>query len=239
MTDRTDLAAAIQSTLIDGELTAIEPHLAANVLWGECHSSSMVMDTLREVMGAGIEVASGSVETMADRFAVDLQANISGELQTFSFAVFDEAGKLTEINGPTGSDDARTRAPIGRIERAGSGAEFAGVAPVLPVSNLKASAEVYRRAGFTVEMYGGDADYGYASRGRANLHLTQVPNLDPKTTTSAVYLFVSDARELYAEWRDADLGGRLHPPTDTDYGLCEGAWLDADNNLLRFGSDIS
>jgi hypothetical protein len=29
------------------------------------------------------------------------------------------------------------------------------------------------------------------------------------------------------------------PPTDTDYGLREGAHIDPDNNLIRFGSPLA
>lgn len=33
--------------------------------------------------------------------------------------------------------------------------------------------------------------------------------------------------------------GRTVAPADTDYGLREGAHVDPDNNLLRFGADIA
>jgi hypothetical protein len=51
-----------------------------------------------------------------------------------------------------------------------------------------------------------------------------------------VYLYVSDADALYAQWRLARVAGRLVAPVDTDYGLREGAHVDRDGNLLRFGS---
>lgn len=43
---------------------------------------------------------------------------------------------------------------------------------------------------------------------------------------------------LHAEWATADVEGRLHAPTDTDYGLREGAYVDPDGNLLRYGSPL-
>ena len=52
-----------------------------------------------------------------------------------------------------------------------------------------------------------------------------------------MYLYVSDADALYAEWEALeDLDGRLAPPDDTPYGLREFAYVDADGTLHRIGS---
>jgi hypothetical protein len=51
-----------------------------------------------------------------------------------------------------------------------------------------------------------------------------------------LYLYVSDADALYAQWRLTRVAGRLVAPVDTEYGLREGAHFDPDGNLLRFGS---
>jgi uncharacterized glyoxalase superfamily protein PhnB len=54
-----------------------------------------------------------------------------------------------------------------------------------------------------------------------------------------VYFYVSDADALFAEWKAlADLGGRLHPPHDTPYGLREFAYVDPDGTLHRVGSPL-
>ena len=53
-----------------------------------------------------------------------------------------------------------------------------------------------------------------------------------------MYLYVDDADLLYDEWSASGIEGRLVPPTDTDYGLREGACLDRDANLIRFGSAL-
>jgi len=66
-----------------------------------------------------------------------------------------------------------------------------------------------------------------------------VRDLDPRATTSAVYLYVDDADALHSEWRSAGVEGQFFEPSDTDYGLREGAHVDRDGNLLRFGSPIS
>lgn len=56
---------------------------------------------------------------------------------------------------------------------------------------------------------------------------------------SAIYLYVDDADALYQEWLQAEVDGRLVEPSDTSYGLREGACLDRDANLIRFGSAIA
>ncbi len=116
--------------------------------------------------------------------------------------------------------------------------EFERAAPVLPVSDVPAAVEHYGRLGFDVTPYRSGDEYAYARRGDVEVHLASVPNVDPSTTTSAVYLWVTDADELAGEWREVD-AGRLVEPTDTDYGLREGAHIDPDGNLLRFGSPLA
>jgi uncharacterized glyoxalase superfamily protein PhnB len=53
-----------------------------------------------------------------------------------------------------------------------------------------------------------------------------------------VYLYVEDADALYAEWRAAGVQGQFFEPHDTEYGLREGAHIDRDGNLLKFGSRL-
>jgi hypothetical protein len=49
-------------------------------------------------------------------------------------------------------------------------------------------------------------------------------------------------QELYGEivkrWRSAGVSGQFFEPRDTDYGLREGAHVDRDGNLIRFGSRL-
>ena len=116
---------------------------------------------------------------------------------------------------------------------------LASVAPVLPVRDLHAALAHYRELGFEVRAYGGGAAYGYALRGEVQLHLAQVEGLDPATSMSAAYLYVDDADVLAAEWGAPGIRGRRVPPVDTDYGLREGAHVDPDGNLLRFGSPLA
>lgn len=94
----------------------------------------------------------------------------------------------------------------------------------------------YERLGFVVEAYENGADYGYACRDGIEIHLAKVESVDLSTTTSCAYLWVDDAEELHAEWAAPGVEGRLLPPVRTDYGLHEGAHVDPDGNLIRFGS---
>ena len=106
----------------------------------------------------------------------------------------------------------------------------------MPVADLSAAVERFHKLGFEVRTYEGDAMYAFASRGPVEIHLNQVRNLDPMTNSAALYLYVDDADATYASWRLAGVEGRLVAPADTDYGLREGAYVDPDGNLIRFGS---
>ena len=110
------------------------------------------------------------------------------------------------------------------------------IAPVFVTTDLARALSHYQRLGFTVEAYDGADYYGYASRDGVELHLAKVDRIDVRTTTSCAYLWVDDAEALHREWSAAGVDGRLHPPNRTDYGLDEGAHVDPDGNLIRFGS---
>jgi uncharacterized glyoxalase superfamily protein PhnB len=120
---------------------------------------------------------------------------------------------------------------------------FDHLAPVLPVRNVRAALEHYRRLGFTAKAYaetdGEDAIYGFLSRDGVELHLARTPELQPDRNASAVYLYIDDADALYAEWTAVAPGGRfVEPPQDTPYHLREFAYIDPDGNVLRIGSEL-
>jgi catechol 2,3-dioxygenase-like lactoylglutathione lyase family enzyme len=106
------------------------------------------------------------------------------------------------------------------------------IAPIFPVRDLEAALAHYRRLGFTTREYEGGG-YGYATRGTVELHLGVGPD---GATGSSAYLWVEDADALAAEWRAAGL--EVHGPEDTDWGQHEGAHVDPDGNVLRFGSPL-
>ena len=110
------------------------------------------------------------------------------------------------------------------------------IAPVFVTTDLPRALRHYGRLGFAVEAYDGGGEYGYASRDGLEIHLAAVRTIDQRTTTSCAYVWVDDAAALYEEWSSAAVGGRLDRPEQTDYGLREGAHVDLDGNLIRFGS---
>jgi hypothetical protein len=113
---------------------------------------------------------------------------------------------------------------------------FVSVAPVIPVRDLEIALERYRRLGFEVRSYDGPDRYGFADRGPVSLHLTEWAEHMPGRDGAVIYLYVTDADALYAEWSAADVGGRLTKPADTPYGLREFAFVDDDGTAHRVGS---
>lgn len=107
------------------------------------------------------------------------------------------------------------------------------IAPIFAVHDLDPAMEHYRRLGFTVRAYAGGG-YGYATRDAIEIHLGVVPPDDRRV--SGAYLFVEDADAIAAEWRSA--GVEVHPPEDTEWGQHEGAVVDPDGNVIRFGSPL-
>jgi catechol 2,3-dioxygenase-like lactoylglutathione lyase family enzyme len=115
---------------------------------------------------------------------------------------------------------------------------FDRVAPIIPVLDLDAALDRYRRLGFRARAYQGPDRYGYVDRDDVSLHLTEWSEHDPLTTDSSVYLYVSDAEALHAQWTSLGLGGRFTAPEDTPYGLREFAYVDPDGTLHRVGSPL-
>lgn len=110
------------------------------------------------------------------------------------------------------------------------------VAPVFSTPDLGRWLDHYRALGFAVERH--DDEYGFASLDGVELHVSVNPDHDPARTAGCAYLHVDDADALHARWSGVP-DGREVAPVDTPYGLREGAHLDPDNNLLRYGSPLS
>jgi catechol 2,3-dioxygenase-like lactoylglutathione lyase family enzyme len=116
---------------------------------------------------------------------------------------------------------------------------MAAVAPVLPTRDVQRSLEHYRRLGFEVRAYrpeDGAPGYGYLHWDEVDLHLSRWDEHDPLTTASQVYLYVDDADALHTQWQAAGVEGRFIAPSDAEYGLREGAHVDPEGNLIRYGS---
>jgi hypothetical protein len=113
---------------------------------------------------------------------------------------------------------------------------FEDVAPVVPVRNLQEALDRYRRLGFSVRAYGHGTGYGFADRDEVSIHLSEWDEHDPTRTGAVVYLYVADADAVRSEWAASGVEGRLGQPFDTDYGMREFGFVDADGTLHRVGS---
>jgi predicted enzyme related to lactoylglutathione lyase len=114
--------------------------------------------------------------------------------------------------------------------------QFHKIAPVVHVANVDAALERYRRLGFTVELDEAPR-YGFADRGEVSLHLAESDAARPDSG-AVVYIYVSDADALHAEWSEAGVGGKFIGPHNTTYGLREFVFIDSDGTVHRVGSPL-
>ena len=231
-------AAAIRAALSGDGVSDWAELLDPSVTWGDCAGADAVLGFISTAVDAGTEVRGLDVEVAGDRVVAEFRIGDNGPAITQ--AIFIRSGRIFEIIDATDRDHARTVRPVGDLAKAASRSwRTTRASPVLPVSDLDSAVDHYRKLGFDVRVYDGGAAYAFAARNDIALHLAQVSELDPATNTSACYLYVDDADALYATWRQAEIEGRLTAPVDTDYDLREGAHVDPDGNLLRFGNGAS
>lgn len=114
---------------------------------------------------------------------------------------------------------------------------FERIAPVITVRDVNAALARYERLGFTPEL-DEQAQYGFVQRGSVQLHLVPDDADDPGRTGGVVYVYVSDADALHAEWTSAGVDGRFLGPHDTPYGLREFVYTDPDGTVHRVGSPL-
>ncbi|WP_328307838.1 hypothetical protein [Actinomycetospora sp. NBC_00405] len=108
------------------------------------------------------------------------------------------------------------------------------VAPVFATTDLVRWTSHYRALGFDVDTY--DESYAFAQLDDIAIHVSVMAGHDPARTAACAYLTVDDADALHARWAAINHGGRDKAPVDTEYGTREGAHIDPDNNLLRYGT---
>ena len=116
--------------------------------------------------------------------------------------------------------------------------QFRQFSPIFPVRDMTAALAHYAALGFVTRRYPGEDDYGFADREGTGLHLAGDPGHDPAHSHASAYLYVRDADALYGEWTRPGIGGQTRPVGPTPYQLREGAHIDPDGNLIRFGSPM-
>ena len=115
-------------------------------------------------------------------------------------------------------------------------AGLSSVAPVFSTADVAACLHHYHGLGLAVDAH--NEEYGFAVLGPIQLHVSRNPHHDPLATAGCAYLYVDDADAVWRRWSMVS-GGRSVEPVDTDYGMREGAHVDPDGNLLRYGSALS
>lgn len=232
-----DLAARLRAALESNDVSALGELLDPDVTWGACAGRDDVVRHLGTMTPE--HVSDVAMDVLDDRLVASFRFGHGPHTQVHHQAIFATNGRIVEICDVADGEQARAVRPVGPLPVAAARpSSFSDLAPVLPVRNLAAAIDHYRSLGFDVRAYDGDAPYAFAERDGVHLHLAGFADLDPAQNTSAVYLYVSDADALYAQWRAVRPSGRLFAPRDTEYGLREGAHGDADGNLLRFGSPL-
>ncbi len=107
------------------------------------------------------------------------------------------------------------------------------IAPIFAVRDVEEAMAHYRRLGFATRPYEGGG-YAFATRDGIEIHLGSAPA--DRLGSSSAYLWVEDADALAAEWLAA--GVDVRTPQDTEWGQHEGAVIDPDGNVIRFGSPM-
>lgn len=110
------------------------------------------------------------------------------------------------------------------------------VAPIFPVADVERALAYYARLGFETRAWSGGG-YGFVTFDGFEVHLGVSPHLNTTAMRGGAYFFVEDADELFRTWQAA--GADVHPPEDCEWGQHEGALVDLDGNVIRFGSTIA
>jgi hypothetical protein len=149
---------------------------------------------------------SSDVEPRPDRVVVTLDLRRTGDdafpvsPRTHDQVAFVVDGQITELRDATDRDEALCAIPSAPPSPLGPRSAITSATAVLPVRDVRAALEHYRRLGFTVHAYEGGG-YGFVERDNIEVHPGEIPDPDPSANPAAVYFFVADADALHAEWR--------------------------------------
>ena len=110
------------------------------------------------------------------------------------------------------------------------------VAPGMPTTDMERSIRDYARMGFVARTFE-NGGFAILTRDGAELHFSLRPDHDPRRTAACIYVRVDDVDALYRELQVAGANMRREP-RDTDHRMRETTYIDADNNMIIFGSPI-
>lgn len=253
---RETYARAVRRCLADDGFDDV-PHNGAFVLTGAPPRTSAF--TVRTVLGLTKQGAGQLIDTLVLRGYLERHPHPSDRRRTELTLTDRGRGAAEAIRRGVGGVDhelshhlpgdqiATSRRALQRIADIGAdaappattgGPYLTRITPVFAVTEPTRSMAHYAALGFDVEPYPGGG-YGFAQRDGVGIHLNHVPNLDPTTNTSAVYLYVTNADALADQWRRPGIGGQTSLPVTTEYRMREGSHLDPDHNLIRFGTALA
>jgi hypothetical protein len=199
----------VRSALAARDFTILAPVLAGDVQFASCVGRQQVIDYLCRKFGEGLQLELVEINSEVDKLVATIDLQLTkrddppfGAHRHFAI-LFVQDEKIVELQMARSREEAlaSARSPPPPA-RPGTLTVFSRLAPVLPVRDLAAALEHYARLGFHVRAYEGGG-YGYAQRDGLSLHLNAFADLDPETTTSAIYLYVGDA-----DLRRVAFGGR-------------------------------
>ena len=110
--------------------------------------------------------------------------------------------------------------------------------PMLPVRNMSASVEFYRKLGFSIERRNDEWRWAMLCFGECRLMLDQSINVHPGAPRDAVlYLYPDDVVAYHQQLRASGLDAP--EPEASFYGMTEFRVDDPDGNRLWIGQDTS
>ena len=224
---------AIETLLAEQSPDALRDVLHPQCRWDSCVGADEVLATMHEMLRHGAVPEAWTTTTAEDSVVVELSGTMDGSPMSARLVFVVEDGLVTNLVASSDGEPAQSADHQPSPTRA---ARLTSLAAVFPVRDVAAARKHYELLGFATHAY--DDSYGYADRDDVSLHLAHVSDLDPLQNTSAVYLFVDDAAALHAGWVGSGANGRFHEPEPTPYRLLEGAHVDPDGNLLRYGSRV-
>lgn len=121
------------------------------------------------------------------------------------------------------------------------GTNLTATIPVLPSSDLAATAGLYEALGFTSTLIAEGGGYLILRKEWVELHFWRHPALDPAANAASVFLRVADVDAAimpFAALGPIAVGCRFHPVEDKPWGMRQGSFVDHDGNLLQIGSPI-